>query len=71
VSQQEILAAAEVAIQKYHEDTPVEIVTLVGVAAAMRTNIKEATENYYRKLSKIVTVANLELGCNWLLEVCF
>jgi len=36
----------------------------------MRTAIKDATEKYYKKLSKIVFVTNPALGRTWLLEVC-
>jgi len=58
-------------VQKYHEDTLAEIVTPTGVTATMRTSINEAIEKYYKKLSKIVLVANPALGRAWLLEVCF
>ncbi len=44
-------------------------VTAEGVAAAMRTSIKDSTDKYYKKLSKIVSVANPSLGSDWLLEV--
>jgi len=56
-------------MHKYHEDTPSDIVTPTAVAATMRTAIKDATEKYYKKLSKIVSVANPALGRAWLLEV--
>jgi hypothetical protein len=40
-----------------------------GVAAAMRSAIKENTDRFYKKLSKIVPVANPALGKDWLKEV--
>lgn len=67
--QQEILAASEVAVRKYKEDTAPVDVTAVGVAAIMRSSIKESTDNYKKKLSKIVSVANPALGPDWLHEV--
>ncbi len=42
-----------------------------GVVAAMRFAIKEATDKFYKKLSKIVPVANPALGKDWLKEVFF
>ena len=36
---------------------------------AMRSCIRDATEKLYKKLSKIVVVANLALGQEWLQEI--
>jgi hypothetical protein len=70
VLQQDISAAADVAVRKYKEDTGCDAVTKAGIEAAMRTSIRDSTEKYYKKLSKIVAVANPALGRDWLLEVC-
>jgi hypothetical protein len=39
--------------------------------AAMRSVVKESTGTHYKKLSKIVLVANPALGPDWLKEVLF
>jgi hypothetical protein len=67
--QQEIVASADAAVRKYNEDTPSDEITKDGVAAAMRFSIKDSTERLYKKLSKIVSVANPALGSDWLKEV--
>jgi len=67
--QQEISAAAEVAIWKYKEDSPSDEVRAKGVVVTMKTAIREATEHSKKKLSKIVSVANPALGQE-LQEVC-
>ncbi len=67
--QQEIAAAADAAVRKYNEETTDDEMSKDGVATAMRCSIKEATEKLYKKLSKIVAVANLGLGRDWLEEV--
>ncbi len=67
--QQEISTVANNAVQKFKEDTPHDERTKEGVAAAMRTAIKESTEKLYKKLSKIVAVANLAFGLEFLQEV--
>jgi len=69
VSQQEISEASEVVVRKYKEDTLCEDLTPVGVAAAMWSSIKDSIEKHSKKLSKIVSVANLTLGWEWLHEV--
>ncbi len=69
--QQDIAAATDAAVRKYHEDTLATDVTKEGVAAAMRLAIKDSTEKSYKKLSKIVAVANPALGPEWLAEVHF
>lgn len=69
--QQDIANAADVAVQKYYEDTPAEKVNKEGVADAMRASIKDSTEKLYKKLSKIVAVASPALGPDWLPEVSF
>jgi len=69
VHQQEIAATANTGIRKYKEETPAMEVTRVGVATAMRSSIKDSTERHYKKLSKIVAVANPALGSDWLHEV--
>jgi len=71
VSQQEISAASEVAVRKYKEALAAANVTMDGVAAIMRSSIKDSTDNYKKKLSKIVSVANPVLGLDWLHEVRF
>ena len=38
---------------------------------AMKSYIRDATEKLYKKLSKIVAVANPALGQDWLKEVKF
>jgi hypothetical protein len=40
-----------------------------GVAAAMRNSIKESTKKLYKKLSKIVFIANPALGQDWMEEL--
>jgi len=60
---------ADVAICKYHKDTSTPEVIKKGVAAAMRFSIKVSTEKCYKKLFKIVAIANLALGLDWLVEV--
>lgn len=67
--QQEIAAAADSAVRKYHEDTDDKLKTDAGITAAMRTATREATDKLYKKLSKIVAVANPALGDEWLQEV--
>ena len=67
--QQEIAAVADAAVRKYHEDVPPKEVTREGVAAAMQTSIKDSIEKLYKKLSKIVSVANPAHGQEWLQEV--
>ena len=67
--QQEIVAAADATVCKYNEDVPLEEVTKEGVAAATRASIKDSTEKLYKKMSKIVSVANLAHGVEWLQEV--
>ena len=67
--QQEIAAAADAAVRKYHEDVPTKEITREGVAMAMRASIKDSTEKLYKKLSKIVSVANPAHGQDWLQEV--
>ena len=57
------------ALRKYHEDVPPEENTREGVVAAMRASIKDSTEKLYKKLSKIVSVANPAHGLEWLQEV--
>ena len=69
--QQEIAAATDAAVRKYNEDVPPEEVTREGVAAAMRASIKDSTEKLYKKLFKIVSVANPAHGVEWLQEVQF
>jgi len=64
--QQEIGAAAEVAIRKYKEVTPVEEIKPEAIAATMRNPIRDATEHSKKKLSKILLVANPTLGEEWL-----
>ncbi len=58
VNQQEISAAADAAIRKLKEENPDVEVTRVAVAATMRSAIKDSTDRHYKKLSKIVAVAN-------------
>ena len=67
--QQEIAAAADAVVCKYNDDIPPEEVTREGVAAAMRASIKDFTEKLYKKLSKIVFVANPAHEVEWLQEV--
>lgn len=67
--QQEISAAADAAVRKYKEDTAADEVTKEGAAEAMRISVKESTDKLYKKLSKIVSVANPALGSDWLKEV--
>jgi len=67
--QQEIGAAAEVAVRKYKEVTPVEEIKPEAITATMKTAIRDATEHSKKKLSKIVLVANPALGEEWLQEL--
>jgi hypothetical protein len=67
--QHEIAASTDTAVRKYTEDTSVNDLTKEGVAEAMRSSIKDSTEKLYKKLSKIVSVANPALGRDWLEEV--
>ncbi len=67
--QQEIAAATDSAVRKYNEETAEDEMSKEGVATAMRCSIKETTEKLYKKLSKIVAVANPALGRDWLEEV--
>ena len=67
--QHDIAAAADAAVRKYHEDTPPEDVTDDRVADAMKSSIRDSTDKLYKKLSKIVAVANPNLGVEWLQEV--
>ena len=62
-------AAADVAVRKYHEDVLAEEVIREGVATAMRASIKDSIEKLYKKLSKIVSMANPTHGLEWLQEV--
>ena len=64
-----LFAAADAAVRKYHEDVPAEEVTREEVATAMRASIKDSTKKLYKKLSKIVSVANPAHGQDWLQEV--
>lgn len=63
------MAVADAGVRKYHEDTIEEEKFDAGIAAAMRTSTKDATDKLYKKLSKIVSVANPALGDEWLEEV--
>ena len=67
--QHDIAAAADAAVRKYREDTPPEDVTDDGVADAMKSSIRDSTDKLYKRLSKIVAVANPNLGVEWLQEV--
>ena len=67
--QQDIAAVADAGVRKYHEDTEIHAVTTEGVAMAMKSCIKDATEKVYKKLSKIVAMENPALGQDWLEEV--
>jgi hypothetical protein len=67
--QQEIAATSNAAVRKYHEDIPKNEVSSSGIAIAMKTAAKEATDKLYKKLSKIVVVANPALGAEWLEEI--
>lgn len=69
--QQDIAAAADAAVRKYKEDTEEKLQTSKGVAVAMRCSIKDATERLYKKLSKLVAVANPALTPEWLVEVSY
>jgi len=60
------VAATNVAIRKYHEDTPAVDVNIIRVAVAMKISTKDTTDKPYKKLSKIVFVANPTLGDDWL-----
>jgi len=64
-----ITAASNVAVRKYHKDTLIAKVRKEGVAVAMKSSIKDSTKKLYKKLSKIVVVANPSLGQDWLKEV--
>ena len=68
-TQQEISAASDAGVRKYREDTAAEEITAAGIATAMHNASKEATDKLYKKLSKIVSVANPSLGDDWLKEV--
>ena len=67
--QHNIAAAADAAVCKYIEDTPPKDVTEDGVANAMKSSIRDSTDKLYKKLLKIVAVANPNLGAEWLQEV--
>lgn len=67
--QHEIVAAGNARVWKYHEETPLNEVTIPRVAAAMQAAPKESIDKLYKKLSKIVSVANLASGKDWLEEV--
>jgi len=69
VIQQDIAAAADAAVRKYYEDTTEEEKTEAGVTTVMRISTKDATDKLYKKLSKIVSIANPALGDEWLQEV--
>jgi hypothetical protein len=67
--QQDIAAISDAVVQKYYEDTPKTERTEEGIAAAMRTSIKDSTEKLYKKLSKITAMASPNLGPDFLKEV--
>ena len=69
--QHDIASAANAAVRKYREDTPPEDVTEDGFADAMKSSIRDSTDKLYKKLSKIVAVANPNLGADWLQEVWY
>ncbi len=48
----------------------VEYQTEEGILAAMRHGTKEKTVGLMKKLGKLTTVANPNLGTEWLDEVC-
>ena len=62
-------AIADAVVCKYHEDVPPEEFTRERVVVAMRASIKDSTKKLYKKLSKIVSVANPAHGLKWLQEV--
>ncbi len=64
-----ISAAANATVRKYNEETVDDDMSKEGVAMAMWCSIKETTEKLYKKLTKIVAVANPALGRDWLEEV--
>ena len=67
--QQEIAAASDAALRKYHEDTPIDEKSNAGVADAMRLGAKEKSTKLYQKMHKLLTVANPALGPGFLEEV--
>lgn len=69
--QQEIAASSDAAVRKYHEDTPIDEKSDVGVADAMRLGAKEKATKLYVKMHKLLTVANPALGLGFLEEVGF
>lgn len=69
--QQEIALASDGAVRKYHEMTPHEEKTEVGVADSMRVGAKEKAAKLYVKMVKLLTVANPVLGPAFLHEVSF
>ena len=69
--QQEIAAASDAAVRKYHEDTPIDEKSDAGVADAMRLGAKEKATKLYQKMHKLLTVANPALGPGFLEEVSF
>ena len=44
-------------------------ITMNSPADTMKSSIRDSTDKLYKKLSKIVAVANPKLGADWLQEV--
>jgi len=70
IFQQDIAAVADAAVRKYHKETPAPDVTKEGITTAMKVSIKDSTEKSYKKLFKIVALANPALTSDFLAEVC-
>lgn len=69
--QQEIAVCGEKAVRFYEESTPEGDWTEEGLVAAMRASINKRIKAFRIKLGKLTTVANCNLGLEWLQEVRF
>jgi len=67
--QQEIAHAADAAVRKYNEVTPLEEKSDQGVANAMRVGAKERSMKLIAKMGKLLAVGNPIHGCGFLDEV--